>query len=202
MSRAIVQIGPGDAGKRMRLEDFDHAEGQEGHLYELSRGVITVMDVPDRKHLAQLNAARRQFSAFDLSHPGSIHTIAGGGECKILLSSEESERHPDLAIYLKESTAADDEEFWATWVPEIAVEIVSRGSRQRDYVEKREEYLKFGVREYWIIDAESEEMLVLRRSGSRWIERVIGADQTYRTKLLAGFDFEMGPVFDAARKAK
>jgi hypothetical protein len=38
MSVATVQIGPADHGKRMSLADFDHAEGAEGHLYELSKG--------------------------------------------------------------------------------------------------------------------------------------------------------------------
>ena len=51
MSKTITKIGPADHGRRMSLEEFDHAEGQEGYLYELSRGVITVADVPRRRHL-------------------------------------------------------------------------------------------------------------------------------------------------------
>jgi Uma2 family endonuclease len=186
----------------MSLEDFDQAEGVGGHLYELNKGVIVVMDVPGRKHLVQLTAARRQLNQYDLAHPGRIDTIGGGGECKILVSSDESERHPDLAVYLSPPANEESENLWASWVPEIAIEIVSRGSRHRDYVEKREEYLKFGVREYWIIDDEKEEMLVHRRSDGRWIEHVIGADQIYRTRLLPGLEFHMKPIFDAARGAK
>ena len=51
MSRTMTRIGPGDHGRRMSLEEFEHAEGQEGRLYELSRGVITVVDVPKPRHL-------------------------------------------------------------------------------------------------------------------------------------------------------
>jgi Uma2 family endonuclease len=36
--------------------------------------------------------------------------------------------------------------------PDIAVEIVSRDSRQRDYGEKKQLYADAGVAEYWIID--------------------------------------------------
>jgi len=36
--------------------------------------------------------------------------------------------------------------------PDIAIEIVSRDSRQRDYGEKRDLYEDAGVSEYWIID--------------------------------------------------
>src|SRR5262249_10227848 len=96
MSKTAIKIGPQDHGRRMSLDDFDLAEVQEGYLYELSRGVITVSDVPGRRHLVQLRETRRQFDAFDISHPGVIDTIAGGGECKLLIPPFDSERHPDL----------------------------------------------------------------------------------------------------------
>ena len=45
------------------------------------------------------------------------------------------------------------------------VEIVSHGRRakQRDYEEKREEYLELGIREYWIVDPEERHVVVLNR---------------------------------------
>ena len=51
MSTATILIGPEHHGQRMSLEDFETAEAREGHLYELSRGVVTVIDVPGRRHL-------------------------------------------------------------------------------------------------------------------------------------------------------
>lgn len=197
MTRASTQIGPSDQGKRMTLLEFDHAEGREGFNYELSRGVITVVDVPDRKHAFMVCEVREQFSAYRRAHPGRIDLLAHGGECKILLADLESERHPDLAVY--KSPPVDDENLWATWVPEIVVEVVSTSSRQRDYVDKRQEYLDFGVREYWIIDEEKQQMLVLRRSGGRWIEKIVHAGETYRTRWLRGFEFVLDAVFEAAR---
>jgi Uma2 family endonuclease len=197
MSQIGVQIGPADHGRRMKLTDFEHAEGRAGHQYELSQGVITVVDVPDRRHLAQVHAARRQFYAYEAANPGRIHSIASGGECKILISAADSERHPDLAIYKSPPDAEED--LWANWVPEIAIEVVSPGSEHRDYVEKREEYFQFGVREYWIIDAARQEMLVLRRSGGRWVERIVGAEEKYKSRLLPGFEFDLKLVLEAAR---
>src|SRR5665213_565685 len=196
MSRTTIQIGPADAGKQMALDDFEHAEAQSGFNYELGRGRIAVVDVPDRKHLAMVDAASAQFYAYRPQHPSQIHTLAAGGECKILLAEAQSERHPDLAIY---KTAPEDAaDLWATWIPEIVIEVVSPGSHHRDYVEKREEYLSFCVREYWIIDAASEEMLVLRRVSGRWTERTVSACDKYATRLLAGLEFDLASVFRAA----
>lgn len=196
MSRTMVQIGPADGGKRMTLEEFEHAEGQGGQMYELGRGVIAVVNVPDWKHLAQVDAAREQLSAYRRSHPGRIATLAHGSDCKILLSDLESERHPDLAVY--KTPPMDAENVWSTWIPEIVIEVVSPSSAHRDYVEKREEYLRFGVREYWIVDAARQEMLALRRVGGRWAERVVRPGESYETKLLPGFVFDLKAVFDAS----
>ncbi len=196
MSKTAIKIGPADHGKKMSLEDFDHAEVQEGYLYELSRGVISVSDIPGRRHMVQLTAIRRQFANYDLTHPGRIDSINGGSESKLLLFGLQSERHPDLSIYKFPPVTLEN--MWETWIPEIVVEIVSPRSARRDYEEKREEYLEFGVREYWIFDANRREMLVHRRSGDRWIEKTVRPPKTHRTRVLPGLEFSCATVFDAA----
>src|SRR3712207_5021687 len=138
MSRVVMKIGPADHGRRMSLAEFDHAEVQEGHLYELSRGVITVSDVPKPKHMRTLLSVRNQLIGYHLAHPQAVVAVASGAECKILVADLESERHPDLAVY--KTSAPDEDDPWSTWIPDLVVEIVSPGSEQRDYVEKREEY--------------------------------------------------------------
>jgi Uma2 family endonuclease len=193
-----TKIGPADHSRRMRLDEFDTAEAQEGYLYELSRGVITVSDVPSPRPLAQVMAIRHQLAAYDLSSPGRIHTIAASGECKILIAGLESERHPDVAVYTE---PPPEEDVWRAWIPDVVVEVVSPGSEQRDYVEKREEYLRFGVKEYWIVDAEKTEVLVLRRAGGEWRERVVRPPEVYRTRRLAGLEFSCEAVFQAAERA-
>jgi Uma2 family endonuclease len=200
MTTQTIKIGPADHGRRMSLADFEHAEVQEGHLYELGRGVIIVSDVPNPIHLAQFLAIRCQFSAYETAQPGRLYGVMGGAECKMVLTALESERHPDLAIY-KTPLPTGEEDVWAVWIPELVIEIVSPGSEHRDYEEKREEYLQFGVREYWIVDAERQEVLILQRAGGRWREKIVRPPETYRTRLLPGFEFACQSVFEAARSA-
>jgi Uma2 family endonuclease len=197
MPKTTITVGPRDAGRRMSLEEFDTAEGQPGHLYELSRGVVTVVDVPNRRHLVQVDEVRHQLSLYRRAHPDRIITIAGGGECKILLAEDESERHPDIAVYT--SAPIDEDDLWATWIPDLVVEVISPESAHRDYVEKRQEYLAFGIREYWIIDADRGAVLVLRRWGGRWTERVLRPPVVSTTKILPGFEFNCAAVFEAAQ---
>lgn len=198
MSKTLVRIGPADHGRPMSLEDFEHAEGQEGYRYELSRGIITVVEVPKGRHALQLIAARRELSDYEYLHPGRIVGVLGGGECKLLIGELESERHPDVAIFLSPSPDPDARDFWALWIPEIVIEIVSPSSRKRDYEEKPAEYLRLGVREYWIVDGRDKVMVVLKRVRNRWAESRIEPPATYRTKLLPGLEFSIGDVFRAA----
>jgi hypothetical protein len=201
MLKTAIKIGPADHGRAMSLVDFDHAEVQEGYLYELGRGVIVVSDVPKRRHLGQVLEIRKQLGAYQLANPNRIYAICSGSECKLLISRYESERHPDLAVY-KTLPPEEGEDFWSTWIPELVIEVVSPGSELRDYQEKREEYLAFGVHEYWIVDADKEEILVLRRVGGRWRERIVRSPEIYQPGVLPGFQFACEPVFQAAKAAQ
>jgi Uma2 family endonuclease len=196
MPQTVTKVGPQDHGRPMSLAEFDRAEGQEGFLYELYRGIVVVSDIPDFAHFSQFEEIRDQLVAFKLSNPGQIYRIGGGSECKILLPKRESERHPDIAVYT--TRPSESEHLWKTWIPDLVIEIVSAASEERDYVEKRADYWEAGVKEYWIVDAAKQEMLVLTRSRGKWKERIIRPAEIYSTKLLPGFAFDLAKVFSAA----
>jgi Uma2 family endonuclease len=199
MSRTQVIIGPADRGRRMTLDEFEFAEAREGHRYELGRGVVVVTDVPNPKHFAQIMAVKRAFMRQDLDHPGMIYGVATGSECKILVESAQSERHPDLAIYLTPPPAGLGRQSWRIWVPEIVIEIVSPGSHARDYEEKPSEYWEFGVKEYLVVDAQQEQVTLNTRGTDTWVSRQLSPGETYETPLLPGLRLAVGDVFAAAR---
>jgi Uma2 family endonuclease len=183
----------------MSLEEFEHAEAEEGQLFELSRGVVTLVGVPNLRHFRVVDAIRRQFADLSEKQRQLIFGIASGSECKLLIAGLESERHPDLAIYKTPPPEGEnDDEIWSQWVPEIVVEVVSPSSRHRDYQEKPEEYLRLGVSEYWIVDADEGLMKVLRRSRGQWLEYPVRPPAGYRTRLLHGFEFSIEAVLQAA----
>ncbi|MGO9921115.1 MAG: Uma2 family endonuclease [Isosphaeraceae bacterium] len=199
MSKTITKVGPADHGRRMSLDDFEEAEGEDGYLYELSRGVVTVVEIPHPFHFRLVDAIDRQLRAYLYQYPGRIVAIGGGAECKLLIEGLQSERHPDLAVYkTAQPDAKTAREIWRRWVPEIVIEVASRRSRNRDYGQKPEEYLRLGVKEYWIVDAEKRATIVMRRSRGRWIERTIRPPAGYRTRLLPGLVFSCSAVFETA----
>jgi Uma2 family endonuclease len=197
-SQKVVVVGPEDHGRRMSLDQFDRAEGREGYLYELSKGVIEVTDVPNPAHGRQLQSVRRQLAAYEIARPDVIQYMGGGSDAKLLIGPSESERHPDLSVYLTPAPS-DDADAWSSWVPEIVIEIVSKRSAKRDYEDKPTEYLEFGVSEYWIVDATKKQITVLSRWRGQWKKQIIRATKKYSTGLLPGFSLDLKKVFDAAK---
>ena len=54
------------------------------------------------------------------------------------------------------------------------------------------------MKEYWIVDAQLRQVMVLRRGRSQWMENPLGPDDLCETKLLPGFKLSCRAIFDAA----
>src|SRR5947209_4426809 len=191
-----LRIGPADHGRRMSLKRFEPAAVEETHVYELARGIIVVSEVPAFAHLRQVSAIRRPLMLYQAAYPETIYEILGTMECKLLVWEFESERHPDLAIHLNPPPVRKGRRMWSRWIPGLVVEVVSRSSVDRDYIEKREEYWSLGVKEYWIVDAERGQVIVLRRGRNQWIQKVLKRGDALESKLLPGFRLGCADVFD------
>lgn len=195
--KRTVRLGPQDHGRRMSLDDFDRAIGQEGYLYELNKGVIEVSDVPHPKHLAQVQELRNQLVAYHLSNPEVVHSIAGSNEAKLLIGPAQSERHPDISVYL--TPPPDVADVWSLWVPAIVIEVVSPSSAKRDYEDKPAEYLGFGVSEYWIVDGAKQQMTVLVRWRAQWREQIVKPPRKHLTQHLPGLALDLKRVCAVAK---
>ena len=195
--RREVHIGPQDDGKRMSLDKFDKAIAQEGCLYELNKGVIEVSGIPQPQHGKQIKEIRNQLAVFDVKHPGMIEMVGGGGEAKILVGPSQSESHPDISIYLDPTPNVED--VWSKWIPAIVIEVVSDRSAKRDYEDKPNEYLMFGISEYWIVDMQKNLLTVMSRWRGQWQTRAFKPSQKITTPLLPGFTLDLKRVFAAAK---
>jgi Uma2 family endonuclease len=198
ITKSKTKIGPRHHGRKMSLRRFEFVEVENGHLYELARGYIVMSEVANYPHAFRTAFIRRRLDRYHDENPESVHLILGTMECKLLIPEWESERHPDIAVYLTAPKGPKDRTIWRTWIPDLVIEVVSEGSRDRDYTEKRDEYLTLGVKEYWIVDAKLEQVLTLKRGRSKWTETTLGPKDVCETKLLPGFKLPCQAIFDAA----
>jgi Uma2 family endonuclease len=187
MATTRIQIGPADHGRRMTLDEFREAEEEPGYRYELARGVLEVTEVPNDPHGQIVHNLNQAVSLYHRQHPGLILRIGGAGEFRLWVPEMISGRNPDLAVAFR-GTPKDAR---GRRPPSLVVEVVSEGGEERDHVEKRQEYLIFGIREYWIIDPALGQVMVLCRrdapGGPDWEERIYRGDETIVSELLPGF---------------
>jgi len=180
---APLRISPADHGRAMTLEEFLDADVVEGYRYELARGVLEVNQVANDPHGDVVCDLYRGVARYDERHPGVIRRFGGGNEFQFLMPGLVSGRNPDLAVVLRGAPR----DWRRRRIAALAAEVVSRGSIQRDYVTKREEYLAFGLLEYWIVDPLERKVTVLTRRGDTWSEAVFRDDQVIVSLVLPGF---------------
>jgi Uma2 family endonuclease len=177
-----VRIGPANNGRTMTLEEFKEAEEEQGFRYELARGVLEVTEVPNDPHGVVVSNASDAISLYRRDHPGVILRYGGGSEFRFWLPRMISGRNPDLGVVL----VGAPKDWRGRRMPALAAEVVSRGSVQRDYEIKREEYLAYGLLEYWIIDPFKQIVTVLSRRGDSWAEAVFRDEQVITSFVLPG----------------
>jgi Uma2 family endonuclease len=83
---------------------------------------------------------------------------------------------------------------------DLAIEIVSSGAQahQRDYHDKRRDYAKAGVSEYWIVDPEAKSITVLVLDGETFRDHgCFTPGQVASGELLGGFRVDVDQVMNA-----
>jgi Uma2 family endonuclease len=178
-----LRIGPTDHGRSLTLDEFLDADVVEGYRYELARGVLEVNQVADDPHRQVVGNLYNGIARYHLLNPGRILTFGGGGEFQFVLPGLNSGRNPDLGVVLRGAP----KDWRGRRQPSLAAEVVSRSSIERDYVTKREEYLAFGLDEYWIVDPLERKVTVLTRQGDTWAEAVFRGEQVIASLVLPGF---------------
>ncbi len=193
-----LKLGLASAGMLMTPEEFDAVtRHDERYRYELIKGVLVVTRLPTEAESDPNDELGAMLRNYQVTHPQ-------GRALDLTL--------PERYVYVPDGRRRADRVIWvgigrlpdpARDVPAIVVEFVSRArrDRNRDYEEKRRQYLELGVTEYWIIDRFRRTMTVFRRnppvSGPESVA-TITESQTYRTDLLPGFELPLGRLLAVA----
>jgi Uma2 family endonuclease len=204
MATLRTQIGPGDHGRPMTLDEFHDAQGQAGYLYELARGVLEVVEVPGDDHAQVVDNLHECFSVYRRQNSGLILRIGHGSDVRLeVRDGAGSDRHPDLGVVFQD--AAPDAR--GRRRPSLVVEVVSPGerARERDYQEKRQEYFSLGIKEYWIVDFSLDQVMVLvhpAEERSPRVERAFRGDETIVSDLLPGFAGRVSELWVGVRPSE
>ncbi|MBI3893015.1 MAG: Uma2 family endonuclease [Candidatus Wallbacteria bacterium] len=84
--------------------------------------------------------------------------------------------------------------------PDLAVEIFNRSGAARDGVQKLQIYAKYGVREYWLVDLDAGQVMMLELVDGMYQAFAQGTgDDRLESHVLRGFGFRPAEILAAER---
>ncbi len=188
-------LGLDSAGILMTPEEFDAVEEyDECYRYELIHGVLVVNAIPYAEETGPNELLGRLLLNYQEDHPQGPTLDATLPQQYVRTAT--SRRIADRLIWIGLGRRPNLRKDQGT----IAVEFVSAGrrNRQRDYVEKKQEYGDAGLQEYWIFDRFQRTLTVIVYSESGVIESRIAEKETYESPLLPGFVVPLAQILAAA----
>jgi len=166
----------------------------DGMRHELIDGEHFVTPSPNPRHQRILGSLYLEIGNHLKAHPiGEVYFAPLD-----VVISDVDVVEPDLLYMSRERAAEVLVPEHVRGVPELVVEIASKGTRKRDETIKRAPYERAGVSEYWVIDPEIDVVRVYRNSAdgfSRLIELRRDAADTLTTALMPGLAIPLDVIF-------
>jgi Uma2 family endonuclease len=170
---------------RLTYEDYCQLP-DDGKRYEIIEGELYVNPAPVPYHQIIIRQLLRALQDY-LDENGGGEAI--GSPIDVVLKHE-TVVQPDIVAVLPQRLSIIGRRN-IQGAPDLVVEVLSESTRGFDENAKRKLYLQSGVREYWIVDPDSAEVLVHRGSAVLKIER----GGTLTSPLLPNFSLSLRDVF-------
>jgi Uma2 family endonuclease len=189
-TKTELRLGIADHGAKLTREEFGEAQYEESWRYERVNGRLVVMSPAGPDHQLPNNSIRDHLGAYKLAHPEIVEYVFSEAW---IVTTKTNDRIADIGVFLVSSKSKGTSPDRA---PDLVFEVVSGGGedRKRDYVDKRAEYLRAGVKEYVIIDRFDSRVTILRRVRGQFSESELGPAGTYTTTLLPGLKIPLNGI--------
>jgi Uma2 family endonuclease len=163
----------------------------DGNRYEIIGGQLILSPSPRVRHQQvsyQLSVVLGEY----IASRGNAQALAAPMDVHL---SPNDVVQPDLLVVL--AVRADIiEDRGIMGAPDLVIEILSPSSYANDFLRKSRLYEQHGVREYWIVDPESETVSVQTLDGDRYaIGDELGRDDELRSQVLDGFVLPLASIF-------
>ena len=185
---AALKLKPQEA---QRYTYTDYCTWGDDERWELIDGIPFVMAAPSRSHQSVLREIVLQIGPF-----------LRGKTCEMFFAPfdvrlnahtfDNTVVQPDIVVFCDESKLDDKGGIGA---PDLAVEILSPSSASHDLVRKYMLYMNFCVREYWIVDPVSENVVVHILEDDGYKGKAYGKTEIVPVTVLDGCKVNLAEVF-------
>ncbi len=172
---------------------YDYLDLPGNRLVEFDNGRIEVLPMPSIRHQVVLGNIFVSLRVHVQSH--ELGTVLCA-PIPVLVAALKF-REPDIVFTRSAAPEESDGDKYLENA-ELVIEIVSEGAsnRKRDLIDKRADYAKAGITEYWLVDPETQEVTVLELQGSEYVELgPFGLSDVVRSTVVPGFEIPVSKVF-------
>ncbi|HVT19522.1 MAG TPA: Uma2 family endonuclease [Thermoanaerobaculia bacterium] len=181
---------PEDLGP-YRRQDYE-ALGEEEPRCELILGRFYVSPSPSPLHQIIAIMLSRQFDSIAETTGG----IAFAAPLDVNLA-EHSVVQPDILYISAQRRTILQRKIEGA--PDLLVEILSPGTARRDRGQKMQLYADFGVREYWVVDAQERQIDFLVNQGGHFVV-ALPSGGTYRSQALPEVSIDLAAFWRRVAK--
>ena len=124
------------------------------------------------------------------------HKLGKVGTEKVLIRCTRNDYEPDIVFFTKEKADKFTPDQMIFPTPDLAVEILSESTKERDYGIKYQDYAAHGVSEYWIIDPDNQsiEQFTLQNGKYELYQKLV-KEGLIKSVAIKGFTIEISEIF-------
>jgi Uma2 family endonuclease len=176
--------------------EFQHLDLPEGdtHIYELIKGEIVKRSSPNTPHQRTSFLLSTEFGIYNRQKKvGQFFTAP----YDVYLDEYNAGIQPDLIFVSNERNFVIRENNGIVGAPDLVVEILSKGTMNKDRGDKMEVYEQFAIREYWAVDSQNRSIEVYQMQENRYRLFAFAADEAVvRSSVLPDFSMPANAIFE------
>ncbi len=164
-------------------------DNEDGLRYEILDGDLVVMDSPTPTHQEIVGFIFRRMSQFvEAQKLGKVYIAPLD-----VVFAPKAMTQPDI-IFISHERAQIITTRNISGVPDLVVEVASPSTQRTDRTRKFRLYARFGVREYWIVDRDTEAIDIFTLDAGHYREVESAAGEAH-SEVLSGFVIALKELF-------
>jgi len=173
--------------------DYKEWELDEGERFELIEGEAYAMSAPGTRHQAILGGLFRQFANFLVGKPCKV--FPAPFDVRLFYKADESDDtvvQPDISVICDRKKLGPE---GCRGAPDLVIEILSPSNTAIEMGQKLKLYREAGVREYWIVDPENNELTVYCFQHDIIVTKTYKSIDTVAVTIFPGLNIPLEEVF-------
>lgn len=182
--------------ERWTYEDYLQLIPPDSFGFEILSGELIVSPSPNRRHQRTVLSLGRILDVHvNTQNLGEIFVAPFDVVLDADPSVSENIVQPDLMFISKDrlNIITDDN---IRGAPDLVIEVLSDSTARYDRVEKMQAYIEFGVKEYWIIDANQKTLEAFDLTGDEPVlQATLAESDVFKPKLFPGLEISLSELW-------